>query len=176
MSNHYRILVFGGICSGKTFFARGLSRQLNILPLHLDDVYWYGNWQNVGQPELLNIVARHTTGNDWIVEGNYRRVRELIWRKCTHIFFIDPPLVVTMYRALRRSMDQNRGGLPSRVREAKGAKEPVFGLQGAVLRYWTTKRSRDLAWLREIKDGPADCIVIRGASAPKRPLELSTSL
>jgi len=171
VNESYRILVCGGVCSGKTVFARELSHRLGVAALHLDDVFWYGNWENIGQSKLLDIVREKTTGDEWIVDGNYRLVHEMLWDKCTHIVYMDPPFAVTMYHALKRSMARDRRGVPLRVRKEQGAKEPAFGLLRLVWQYRTTKRRKDLAWLQEINDGPAERIVVRNAVDRREAIE-----
>ena len=39
-----RILIIGNAGSGKTTFARLLAQKLALPLVHLDRIYWYGNW------------------------------------------------------------------------------------------------------------------------------------
>ena len=47
-----RILVIGCPGSGKTRLARQLSEKLGLPVVHLDRLWWTGDWENVSREEF----------------------------------------------------------------------------------------------------------------------------
>lgn len=145
MSRQHRILVLGGSCSGKTTLARQLSQKLQIKVFHLDDYYWFGEWQNIGKERLLEEVHEITVREEeWIIEGNYSIVRDNIWQDCTCIYLCYTAPLTLFFRILRRSFDRERKGVPLEVRRSTKLREPFFELLYHAMRYQLVKRKRDL--------------------------------
>lgn len=147
----YRILLFGGACSGKTFLARRLADALQVQPLHLDDEFWFGDWQNIGAAALVERARQETLKPQWIVEGCYPAVRETIWQSCTHVVYVEVPLWKALLRGIRRSLDRGRPGVPVKVRQAGGSGETLRDLLPMIWRYHRRKRLGDLAFLGRIR-------------------------
>ena len=47
-----KILVIGNTGAGKTTFARELSQKLNLPIVHLDRLYWCGEWEHVNREKF----------------------------------------------------------------------------------------------------------------------------
>lgn len=161
MENH-RILVFGGICSGKTYFTNQLQKKLQIPVYHLDDLFWYGNWENIGEEILLSECQRIAEPDQsWIIEGNYSIVREALWQEATHVFYCDVSFPTVVYRAWRRSRSKDRHGVPQKIREISDSRENFWELLRYIWEYRRTKRKAELAFCEEIRKKGANMRIIR---------------
>ena len=152
--------MFGSFCSGKTFLSRNIAKQLKIKALHLDDIFWFGQWQHIGTGELLDIVKKHAKNEQWIIEGNYEVIRDYIWKSCTQVIYLDTHPCVATWRALKRCRDKKRQGVPLKVRQS-GCRESVIQLAKNIWRYYRKKRKDDLHFIDAISDHQIQISVIR---------------
>jgi adenylate kinase family enzyme len=99
-----RVVVIGTSGSGKTTMARKLARRLDVPHIELDAVHWKPGWVSTPAAEMLPIVDRLTSGAAWTCDGNYSKVRELIWSRADTIIWLDYPMSTVFTRVLRRSV------------------------------------------------------------------------
>ena len=66
-----RVSVVGSTCSGKTTFARELAAVLGVPAVELDALNWGANWTMVDEPLFRQRVDQATSGDAWVVDGNY---------------------------------------------------------------------------------------------------------
>lgn len=105
-----RIAVIGATGSGKTCLAKALALRLGVPHVELDALYWAAGWQPV-QPEVFRArVAKALTGAGWVTDGNYRRVRDLVWGQATALVWLDYPLPVVLWRLARRTFGRVLAG------------------------------------------------------------------
>jgi len=70
-----KIQIIGYSGSGKSTLAKKLGHFYNIPYLHLDNVHFYGDWQNRSDEEINRIVEDFLSANDnWVIDGNYSRI------------------------------------------------------------------------------------------------------
>ena len=74
-----RVAVVGTSCSGKTTLAKTLAARLGATHLELDAVHWEPNWQSAPDEEFRLAVSEALSGDRWVVDGNYGKVRDIIW-------------------------------------------------------------------------------------------------
>ncbi len=98
-----RISVIGTSGSGKTTLARQISQHLAIPHIELDYLHWEPNWVEVSDSVFQQGVEQSLTGDSWIVDGNYSKVRDYVWRKADTVVWLDYSLPVIMSRVLRRT-------------------------------------------------------------------------
>jgi adenylate kinase family enzyme len=101
-----RIVVVGTSCSGKTTIARKLAQTLGFTYIELDAIYWKPNWCPRSLEEFRALVEKATAGESWVVDGNYSKVRDLIWKRATHIIWLNLPFYLVLGRALRRTVSR----------------------------------------------------------------------
>lgn len=99
-----RIVIIGTSCSGKSTLSKRISQNLNIPHYELDNYFWESNWTSIPEDKFIQIVGDFTNKNNWVICGNYSSVRDIIWNKSTDIVWIDYPLYLIFYRAVRRSI------------------------------------------------------------------------
>jgi adenylate kinase family enzyme len=102
-----RIVVVGTSGSGKTTLAKALAAQLALPYVELDALNWQAGWRDLVRndpDEFVRRVALAVAADAWVVDGNYGLVREFIWRRATHLVWLDYDRAVVMYRVIRRSL------------------------------------------------------------------------
>ncbi|MBC7220986.1 AAA family ATPase [Candidatus Bipolaricaulota bacterium] len=116
-----RIRVVGTSGSGKTTAGRAIAGRLGIPFSELDARAWLSGWTNRPLAELRELADERTRGPAWVVDGNYSKVRDLVWGRADTVVWLDYPfrrvfgqlLRRTLRRALRREelWNGNRGSL-----------------------------------------------------------------
>jgi adenylate kinase family enzyme len=102
-----RIVVVGTSGSGKTTLAKALAAELALPYIELDALNWQAGWRDLVRNDPDEFVRRVTLAvavDAWVVDGNYSLVREFIWRRATHLVWLDYDRAVVMYRVIRRSL------------------------------------------------------------------------
>ncbi len=98
-----RIVVVGSSCAGKTTFARALAAQLGYPYVELDHLYWSPGWTPKGGQEFRALVASAAAADQWVADGNYTLVRDLLWPRATTIIWLNYGFGTVLWRALRRT-------------------------------------------------------------------------
>ncbi|MBN2016959.1 MAG: AAA family ATPase [Candidatus Cloacimonetes bacterium] len=99
-----RIVIIGTSCSGKTTLARKLSEILHIPHIELDTLFWKKNWQIEKRNRFREKVSRVVKKNQWVIDGNFSIVRDLVWKRADTIIWLDYPFHVIFTQALIRSI------------------------------------------------------------------------
>ena len=129
-----RISIVGATGSGKTFLARRLAAKLD-LPLHELDEVRRAAVEHGGFGEAVGELA---AASEWIIDGHYRDVRAIVWRRADTIVWLNYPASVIAAQLLRR-FAAKRG-----YREVRGA--------GAAGASWTMRLRRLARTLSERRE------------------------
>ena len=107
MKHHpFRISVIGTSGAGKTTVSTEIARRLNIQHVELDALYWRQGWTGTPVHEFRALVEAATTGDAWVVDGNYRRVRDIVWRRAELVVWLDLPFKTVFWRTLWRTVQR----------------------------------------------------------------------
>ncbi len=103
MQSVRRIAVIGTSGSGKTTTARTLAGRLRLLHVELDALHWDAGWSMAPLAVFRERVAQALAGDAWVVDGNYGKVRDLIWPRAELLVWLDYGLPIIFWRLLWRS-------------------------------------------------------------------------
>ena len=84
-----RILIIGCSGSGKSRLARILGKELGLPVVHLDQLWWQADWQNVTVEEFDSRLAMALSMDRWIIDGNYSRTMEARLSRCDTVIYLD---------------------------------------------------------------------------------------
>lgn len=101
-----RLVVVGTSGSGKTTMATRLAHLLAVPRVELDAFQHGPNWEQATEAQLKERAAAATTGDGWVVDGNYSAVRDVVWPRATAIVWLDYERGVVMRRVLWRSVER----------------------------------------------------------------------
>ena len=99
-----RIAVVGTSGSGKTTLASRLAQRLGIPHVELDALHWGPNWTPVPVEIFRERVVQALSGEAWATDGNYSRVRDIVWGRADTVVWLDYSLPVVMGRVARRTL------------------------------------------------------------------------
>jgi adenylate kinase family enzyme len=102
--NNYRIQVVGTSGSGKSTLARSLSRRLNLEHLELDSIYHQPGWTPLPDDEFKAQLSEFVSKSNWVIDGNYSRLRQIMDVRVTHLIWLDYPRWFVMLRLIRRTL------------------------------------------------------------------------
>jgi adenylate kinase family enzyme len=105
-----RVVVVGASCSGKTTFARELAGILGSTHVELDALHWGPDWVPKPRPEFGRLTDIATTQPQWVVDGNYRVVRDVVWPRATSIVWLNLAFPTVFGRAIRRTLRRSLTG------------------------------------------------------------------
>ncbi|HLE88642.1 MAG TPA: adenylate kinase [Candidatus Limnocylindria bacterium] len=98
-----RVNVVGTSAVGKTTLAAELARRLRVPHIELDALHWEANWTEAAPEVLRSRVERAIAGDEWVVDGNYAAVRDLVWARVEAIVWLDLPLRAILWRYAART-------------------------------------------------------------------------
>jgi adenylate kinase family enzyme len=99
-----RISVVGNSGSGKSRLAAALAAALAIPHLELDGVFHQAGWQPLPRPDFRAAVAGFAAGDDWVIDGNYSAVQDLVWARADTVVWLDPSRARVMRQLARRTL------------------------------------------------------------------------
>lgn len=99
-----RYVVVGTSGSGKSTFARALAQAMTVRRIELDELYWGENWTPRPADEFTRSVSEFAVGDRWVVDGNFSKVRDVLWPSATHIVWLNFSRRVVFTRVLWRTI------------------------------------------------------------------------
>ena len=98
-----RIAVAGSPGSGKSTLAGELAGRLGVPHVELDALHWDPGW-TAAPREVFRQRADAALPPDgrWVVDGNYRAVRDISWGRADTLLWLDYPFPLVFWRLARR--------------------------------------------------------------------------
>lgn len=142
-----KILVIGGNGAGKSRFSKMLSAKTKIPCIHLDKIWWKGEWKYISRDEFDVLLDEELNKNEWIIDGNFERTLEKRLQYCDTVFYFDFPTIFCLFGVTERII-RNYG----KTREDMGGncKEKFdFEFYKAILRFNKKNRPKTKALLEK---------------------------
>jgi adenylate kinase family enzyme len=98
-----RVSIVGTSCSGKTTLARQVASQCDIPHIELDSIHWQANWTSLPIEQFRSAVENMVAGDQWVIDGNYSGVRDIVWGRATDVVWLNLPLKTVFWRAILRT-------------------------------------------------------------------------
>ena len=102
-----RVVVIGMSGSGKTTFATHLASATGLPHLELDLINWRANWYNRYVEDFEAFAAdveAATSGDNWVLAGNYTRVRARLMARANVVVWLDLPKPMVLRQVFSRSI------------------------------------------------------------------------
>jgi adenylate kinase family enzyme len=99
-----RIIVVGCSGSGKSTLAPLVAARLALPYLATDGVYWTVDWRPTPAAEVSAWVDAATSGEAWVLDGNFDAERDLVWARAELAVWLDLPFTTTLARVSRRNL------------------------------------------------------------------------
>lgn len=144
-----RVLVIGGNGSGKSTFSKKLGEKTGLPVVHLDKIFWCGNWEYVSREEFDILLNAELEKEEWIIDGNFERTLEKRIQFCDTVFYFDFSTVQCLLGVTERVI-KNYG----KTRENMGENCPErfdFEFYKAIFRFNRKNRPRTKALLEKYK-------------------------
>lgn len=101
-----RWTVVGTSGSGKTTFAHQLAARLNLPHTEQDALYWLPNWTEPSIAEFRSIISDFVQAEAWVLDGNSRKVRDLVWSRAQAVVWLDYSKAVVLRRVTVRTFQR----------------------------------------------------------------------
>ena len=99
-----RILLVGNAGAGKTTFAKQLAQKLRLPLVHLDKLYWCGNWEHLSRDEFDAILQTELEKPQWIIDGNFNRTIPHRLQYCDTVLYFDFPTITCLRGITKRPL------------------------------------------------------------------------
>jgi len=168
--NLKRVVVVGTSCSGKTTLAKNLAQALGVKHIELDSIHWLPDWVERPKEEFRNLVEKEVAADLWILDGNYSKTRDIVWKRATAIIWLNYSFPLVALRAFRRTTHRilTQENLYSQNRET--FKQSFLSKDSILLWVLTTfhRRRRDYPpLLEEISSSEIKVIVFQNPKKTK---------
>jgi len=97
-----KVLIIGSNGAGKSTFSYTLAEKRHLPLIHIDQIYWRGNWEVAPRDEFEAAVCREAQKEAWIIEGNNMRSLADRLRYADTVFWFEFPPPVCIANILKR--------------------------------------------------------------------------
>jgi adenylate kinase family enzyme len=87
--------------------ARNIAAHTGGPYIELDALHWGPNWTAVPTELLRERVELAVQSEKWVIDGNYRVVRDILWPRATTVVWLDYPFRVVAWRILVRTLNRS---------------------------------------------------------------------
>lgn len=98
-----RVMIIGGPGSGKSTLARALAAKLGLPVVHMDPIYWQGNWVERSASEVMEMACAAADAPAWVFDGNHKRSMDYRAARADLIVMLDMPRTLRLWRVFKRS-------------------------------------------------------------------------
>jgi adenylate kinase family enzyme len=146
-----RIIVVGTSGSGKTTLSAEIARRLGLRHVELDALHWLPDWVERPDDEFRQLVAEAAAEENWVADGNYSKVRDILWPRGTAVVWLNYSRTTVMSRVLRRTLLRATLRTPLFAGNRESLWMTLFSRDSILLWAWTSYR-RNQETYRRIRD------------------------
>lgn len=117
LTAYNRIIIIGNNGSGKSYFARELSKLTGLPAIHLDAEFWLPNWQQPSESFWIKKQKELIAKEKWIIDGNHSNTMELRFKAADAVIFLDINRFVCLMSVFTRRGKQ-RSDMPRYLEES----------------------------------------------------------
>ncbi len=99
-----RIAIVGSTGSGKTTLAEAIAQRLGLPHVEIDALHWDSGWHEADIVIFRERLSEALAGPAWVVDGNYAKVRDIIWPRADTLIWLELPLAVVLWRLFWRTL------------------------------------------------------------------------
>jgi len=99
-----RVSLVGAPGSGKTTVGRKLAESLGVPFVELDAIFHQPHWTELSRDDFRERVGTAVAAPEWVVDGNYSVVRDLVWDRADTVVWLDLPRRLVMRRVILRTL------------------------------------------------------------------------
>jgi len=147
-----KIAIVGTSGSGKTYFAKRLSKKLGIEHFELDNYYWQPEWAQVPIDDFKKSLIEITKNPTWIVCGNYSKFRKEIFSDLDTVFWLDFPLSTCLIQSLKRALSHIWHKTPTCNGNVETLRRLFLSKKSILLWVLTTHKKRRQTYLKLMND------------------------
>jgi hypothetical protein len=81
-----------------------LAASLGAPYVELDSIFHQPHWTELPTEEFRRRVADVAAGDEWVIDGNYTAVRDLVWARADAVIWFDLPRPLVMRRVILRTL------------------------------------------------------------------------
>jgi adenylate kinase family enzyme len=144
----------GGSGSGKTTFTARIAERRGVPHTELDAVHWLPNWTMPELDEYRQRVSAIVAADAWVLDGNYGKVRDVVWLRADTVVFLDYPLWLSFGRLLWRTVTRSFMGTELWAGNRESIRRALLDRDSILLYALSTyrRRRRSLFAARENSD------------------------
>lgn len=110
-----RVILLGNAGAGKSTMARHLMQNRTIPRLSLDEIAWAEGTQRKAHGESVRELQAFLKANDqWIIEGCYSDLIEVVLPHCTELRFLNPGTEVCVAHCRQRPWEPEKFASPQK--------------------------------------------------------------
>lgn len=102
-----RVVVIGTSGSGKTSLAERLATALAVEHVELDAIHWLPDWEMRPLEDFRGKVTEALAGETWVADGNYSKVRDIVWGRATTLVWLNYSRAVVLWRIVTRTLKRS---------------------------------------------------------------------
>lgn len=99
-----RVIVIGTTGSGKSTMATNVAALIDAPVIELDRFLWMPGWQQRDNQEYLRLLENALHTEKWVIDGNTRRNRPLVWGEADTLIWLNYGFFVNYSRLLWRTI------------------------------------------------------------------------
>ena len=94
-------MIIGTTGAGKTTFGKALAVKLGATFTELDALHWHADWTPA--EDFTAQVEQALEAERWVVDGNYRKVQELVLARADTVIWLDYSFGTKLWRLFLRT-------------------------------------------------------------------------